>query len=103
MAPARAMFVAAAARRWDAVAARKVAGAVDVLPVPLDRGASGLAVVEAALDHGRPRLLKATARVHCNLAVNPRTVRAQVEGAALMALSTTLPDNAITFKEGVVQ
>ncbi len=60
-------------------------------------------VVEAALDNGRPRLLKATAGVHCNLAVNPLTVRAQVEGAALMALSTTLPDNAITFEDGVVQ
>ncbi len=60
-------------------------------------------VVEAALENGQPRLLRATAGVHCNLAVNPLTVRAQIEGAALMALSTTLPGNAITLKDGVVQ
>jgi isoquinoline 1-oxidoreductase subunit beta len=60
-------------------------------------------VVEASLVDGKPRLHKATAGVHCNLAVNPMTVEAQVQGAALMALGTTLPGAAITLKDGVVE
>jgi isoquinoline 1-oxidoreductase beta subunit len=44
-----------------------------------------------------------TAGVHCNLAVNPLSVEAQIQGAALMALSTCLPGNAITLKDGVVE
>ena len=60
-------------------------------------------VVEAGLKDGKPQIGAVTAGVHCNLAVNPRTVEAQVMGAAVMALSTTLPGNAITLKDGVVQ
>ncbi|GAB3415656.1 xanthine dehydrogenase family protein molybdopterin-binding subunit [Massilia agilis] len=60
-------------------------------------------VVEASLDKGAPKLHRVTAGVHCNLAVNPLTVEAQVQGAALMALGTTLPGAAITLKDGVVQ
>lgn len=48
-------------------------------------------------------LHKATAGVHCNLAVNPRTIEAQVQGAALMGLSMCLPGAAITLKDGVVE
>ena len=44
-----------------------------------------------------------TAGVHCNLAVNPRSVEAQVQGAALMGLSMCLPGAAITLKDGVVE
>lgn len=43
------------------------------------------------------------AGVHCNLCVNPLSVEAQVQGAAVMALSTTLAGSAITLKDGVVQ
>jgi isoquinoline 1-oxidoreductase beta subunit len=60
-------------------------------------------VVEASVDKGVPRLHKVTAGVHCNLAVNPMTIEAQVQGAALMALGTTLPGAAITLKDGVVE
>jgi isoquinoline 1-oxidoreductase beta subunit len=60
-------------------------------------------VVEASIKDGRPRLHKAVAGVHCNLAVNPLSIAAQVEGAALMALGTTLPGAAITLKDGVVE
>ncbi len=60
-------------------------------------------VVEASLVDGAPRLHKVTAGVHCNLAVNPMTIEAQVQGAVLMALGTTLPGAAITFKDGVVE
>jgi isoquinoline 1-oxidoreductase beta subunit len=60
-------------------------------------------VVEASIADGQPKLHKVTAGVHCNLAVNPLTVEAQVQGAALMALGTTLPGAAITLKDGVVE
>jgi isoquinoline 1-oxidoreductase subunit beta len=60
-------------------------------------------VVEASVKDGRPVLHRVTAGVHCNLAVNPRTVEAQVQGAAVMGLSMCLPGSAITFKDGVVE
>lgn len=60
-------------------------------------------VVEASIEDGRPVLHRVTAGVHCNLAVNPRTVQAQVQGAAVMGLSMCLPGAAITFKDGEVQ
>jgi isoquinoline 1-oxidoreductase beta subunit len=60
-------------------------------------------VVEASVEKGVPRLHKVTAGVHCNLAVNPLAIEAQVQGAVLMAVGTTLPGAAITFSEGVVE
>jgi isoquinoline 1-oxidoreductase beta subunit len=51
----------------------------------------------------KPVLVNVTAGVHCNLCVNPRTVEAQVQGAVVMALGTTLPQHAITLKDGVVE
>jgi isoquinoline 1-oxidoreductase beta subunit len=60
-------------------------------------------VVEASVDKGVPRLHRVTAGVHCNLAVNPLTVEAQVQGAVLMALGTCLPGSSITLKDGVVE
>ena len=60
-------------------------------------------VVEASLQDGRPVLHQVTAGVHCNLAINPRSVEAQIQGAALMGLSMCLPGAAITLKDGVVQ
>lgn len=60
-------------------------------------------VVEASVKQGQPVLHKVTGGVHCNLAVNPRTIEAQVQGAALMGLSMCLPGAAITLKDGEVQ
>lgn len=60
-------------------------------------------VVEASVAKGVPKLHQVTAGVHCNLAVNPLSVEAQIQGAALMGLSTCLPGNAITLKDGVVE
>jgi isoquinoline 1-oxidoreductase beta subunit len=60
-------------------------------------------VVEASVANGQPRLHKVTAGVHCNMAVNPLTIEAQVQGATLMAVGTTLPGAAITLKDGVVE
>lgn len=60
-------------------------------------------VVQASVQKGRAVLHRVTAGVHCNLAVNPRTIEAQVQGAALMGLSMCLPGAAITLKDGQVQ
>jgi isoquinoline 1-oxidoreductase beta subunit len=60
-------------------------------------------VAEASVTKGVPKLHNVTAGVHCNLAVNPMSVETQIQGAALMGLSTCLPGNAITLKDGVVE
>jgi isoquinoline 1-oxidoreductase beta subunit len=60
-------------------------------------------VVEASVANGQPRLHRVTAGVHCNMAVNPLSIEAQVQGATLMAVGTTLPGAAITLKDGVVE
>jgi isoquinoline 1-oxidoreductase beta subunit len=60
-------------------------------------------VVEASVQDSRAVLHKATAGVHCNLAVNPRSIEAQIQGAGVMGLSMCLPGAAITLKDGVVE
>jgi isoquinoline 1-oxidoreductase beta subunit len=60
-------------------------------------------VVEASVDKDQPVLHQVTAAVHCNMAVNPRTIEAQVQSAMVMGLGTTLPGAEITLKDGQVQ
>jgi isoquinoline 1-oxidoreductase beta subunit len=60
-------------------------------------------VVVASVVDGAPKLHQVTAGVHCNLAVNPKSVEAQIQGGALMGLSMCLPGAAITLKDGVVE
>jgi len=60
-------------------------------------------VAEASLSDGRPKVHKVTAGVHCNRVVNPLTAAAQIEGGLMFGLSMTLPGNAITLKNGVVE
>ncbi len=60
-------------------------------------------VVEASVKEGRPQLHRVTAGVHCNLVVNPRTVEAQVQGAAVMGVSMCLAGSAITLKDSVIE
>jgi isoquinoline 1-oxidoreductase subunit beta len=64
-------------------------------------------VVEARMQgkgkDAMPVLTKVTAGVHCNYCINPKTVEAQVQGSAVMALATTMPGHHITMKDGVVE
>lgn len=60
-------------------------------------------VVEASVVDGMPKLHRAVAGVHCNQPVNPLSIEAQIQGAALMGLGMTLPGAAITLKDGVVE
>ncbi len=60
-------------------------------------------VVSASLQNGQAKLHTVTAGVHCNLAINPKTIEAQVQGGALMGLGMCIQNAAITLKEGVVE
>ena len=60
-------------------------------------------VVEASMKGNEPVLERVTAGVHCNFAINPLNVEAQVQGAALMGLSMCLAGAAVTLKDGVVE
>ena len=60
-------------------------------------------VVELSIEGGRPKLHQVTSAIHCNLAVNPRSVEAQVQGAALMAIGMTLDGAEITLRDGQVR
>ncbi len=60
-------------------------------------------VVELSIEDGAPTLHRVTSAIHCNLAVNPRSVEAQIEGAVLMAIGTTLDGAEITLRDGVVE
>ena len=60
-------------------------------------------VVELSIEAGAPKLHRVTSAIHCNLAVNPRSVEAQVEGAVAMAIGTTLPGSEITLADGEVE
>jgi isoquinoline 1-oxidoreductase subunit beta len=60
-------------------------------------------VLQAGVRDGRVVIGEVTAGVHCNLCINPRTVETQVQGCAVMALTTTMPGAAITLKDGVVE
>ncbi|MDH0863478.1 xanthine dehydrogenase family protein molybdopterin-binding subunit [Mitsuaria sp. GD03876] len=60
-------------------------------------------VAEVSMKDGRPVVHQVTAGVHCNLAVNPRSIEAQVQGALVMGIGMTLPGAAITLKDGEVQ
>jgi len=60
-------------------------------------------VVEASVKDKTPVLHAVTAGVHCNLAINPTSIEAQIQGAALMGLSMCLPGAAVTLKDGVVE
>jgi isoquinoline 1-oxidoreductase beta subunit len=60
-------------------------------------------VVEASVKDKTPVLHAVTAGVHCNLVINPTSIEAQIQGAALMGLSMCLPGAAITLKDGVVE
>ena len=60
-------------------------------------------VVELSIEDDAPRLHRVTSAIHCNLAVNPRSVEAQIEGSVLMAIGTTLDGSEITLRDGVVE
>jgi len=60
-------------------------------------------VVEASVKDKTATLHAVTAGVHCNLAVNPLSVEAQVQGSALMGLSMCQPGAAVTLKDGIVE
>ncbi|NJR72411.1 MAG: xanthine dehydrogenase family protein molybdopterin-binding subunit [Gammaproteobacteria bacterium] len=59
-------------------------------------------VVEVSLDKGQLKLHRIVSAIDCGLVVNPLTVTAQIEGAAVYGLSAALYGK-ITLKDGVVE
>jgi isoquinoline 1-oxidoreductase subunit beta len=60
-------------------------------------------VVEVSLTDGHPRVHQVTGAIHCNMAVNPSAVVAQVQGAASMGLGMIIDGAEITLVDGRVQ
>ena len=59
-------------------------------------------VAEVSVENGKVRVHRVTAAVDCGTVVNPLTVEAQIQGAAIYGLSALLYGE-ITLKEGRVQ
>lgn len=57
-------------------------------------------VVEASYREGKPRIHRIVAAIDCGLVINPDQVEAQLQGAAIFALSATI--GGISFKDGEV-
>jgi isoquinoline 1-oxidoreductase beta subunit len=66
-------------------------------------GTSVAYVAEVSMAGKRPKVHNVWAGVHCNRAVNPLTVEAQVQGGAVFGIGMTLPGFEITLADGVVQ
>jgi len=60
-------------------------------------------VVDVSIDNAKAKIHRVTAGVHANRVVNPMTAEAQIQGGAVFGLGMTLPNFAITLKEGRVQ
>ncbi|MFQ5660320.1 MAG: molybdopterin cofactor-binding domain-containing protein [Gammaproteobacteria bacterium] len=59
-------------------------------------------IAEVSIEKGLPRVHKVTAAIDCGTAVNPDSVRAQVEGAIVYGLTAALKGE-ITLREGCVE
>lgn len=59
-------------------------------------------VAEISIENDRPRIHKVTAAIDCGIAVNPDSVRAQIEGAIVYGLTAALKGE-ITIKGGCVE
>ena len=59
-------------------------------------------IAEVSLVDGRPHVHRVVAAVHCGIAVNPRLIESQIEGAICYGLSAAL-FGEITLEEGRVQ
>lgn len=60
-------------------------------------------VVEVSMRAGRPQVHRVTGAIHCNMAVNPLSVEAQVQGSVVMGLGMLLRGAEITLVDGEVQ
>ena len=59
-------------------------------------------VAEVSIEHGNVRVHRITCAIDCGIAVNPDSIRAQMEGAIVYGLTATLK-GAITIASGKVQ
>jgi isoquinoline 1-oxidoreductase subunit beta len=59
-------------------------------------------VAEVSIDKGRIRVHRVTCAIDCGIAVNPRTIEAQLQSGVAFGLGAAL-QGALTFKQGRVQ
>jgi len=59
-------------------------------------------VAEVSVENEKIHVHHVTSAIHCNTAVNPKSVEAQIQGSVIMGLGTTLHGAEITFTNGVV-
>ncbi len=59
-------------------------------------------VVEASIENGKARVHRVVCAIDCGLVINPDQVVAQMQGAAVFALSSTL-SHEISFRDGLVE
>jgi isoquinoline 1-oxidoreductase beta subunit len=59
-------------------------------------------IAEVSVEDGRIRVHEVTCAVDCGIAVNPETIRAQLQGAVAFGLSATL-HSALSLEDGRVQ
>jgi len=59
-------------------------------------------IAEVSIENDQIQVHHVTSVIHCNTAVNPLSVEAQVEGSVLMGIGTTLKGAEITLTNGVV-
>ncbi|MEZ6189368.1 MAG: xanthine dehydrogenase family protein molybdopterin-binding subunit [Planctomycetota bacterium] len=95
----RVLRVAAEAAGWDTEPAEGMGRGISV-----HESFKGFAahVVEATLEDGVPRIRRVVVAIDCGLVINPDQVEAQLQGAAIFALSATL-GQGITLKDGRVE
>lgn len=60
-------------------------------------------VVEASIANGKPKVHRVTSCIHCNTAVNPKSVEAQIAGSVVMGIGMMIDGAEITLKNGEVQ
>jgi len=59
-------------------------------------------IAEVSIESEQIRVHHVTSAIHCNMAVNPQSVEAQIQGSVLMGLGTMLKGSEITFTNGGV-
>jgi isoquinoline 1-oxidoreductase beta subunit len=59
--------------------------------------------VEVSVENRRPRIHRATVAVDCGLAVNPLSIKNQMQGGLVFGLTQLMANGAITLKEGRVE
>jgi isoquinoline 1-oxidoreductase subunit beta len=59
-------------------------------------------VAEVSIENGQPKIHRVTAAVDVGLAVNPLTIRNQIQGGLVFGISQLVPRGEITLRDGII-